>query len=383
MSGQERLDEGIEQFLLDVFERLGFPRGDVAEAYRNYSGKSLSFHASQIHERFVDITPQAISTAEFIVAKVTELGWSLVTKAQQILNDENIQVIIRSQVAEPERIPKEILRRIEQAKSILLEAKSLGILAEEVKNMLREFNEGKPNALACLILMPKLMQMQPHEFMQSMSKEGENIDLLNPVDYVMTVFLALCLGREDLIVKAVHFRLANHTTVGLIKQKYVELGGPQSLMEETAKDYIDGQVNAITEASLFNGTAARQAEQALIQLEPLLSQFQKEAIKELEESKTWEDLSNARSLDAEIQGENGEITTLSEMLPISPDLDEAMPEFLEIWGRLDSEDAELLKERYIDGKDLKEIAIERGWEYDRTQKRILRLVKDLVDKISE
>jgi len=54
---------------------------------------------------------------------------------------------------------------------------------------------------------------------------------------------------------------------------------------------------------------------------------------------------------------------------------------LEIFEKLDPQDAELLKEHSVDGKPLDEIAIERGWVYDHTQKRIFRLKRRIFEEM--
>ena len=110
--------------------------------------------------------------------------------------------------------------------------------------------------------------------------------------------------------------------------------------------------------------------------------FKKESTKELRESEALRKLGLPRSLDEEIEGEDGEITTLAEIIPAPTDLEEALPRLLEIFEKLDPQDAELLRERFVDGKSLDEIAIERGWEYDHAQKHILRLVKEIFAKMS-
>ena len=102
----------------------------------------------------------------------------------------------------------------------------------------------------------------------------------------------------------------------------------------------------------------------------------------MRESEALRKLGRPRSLDEELEGRDGEMITLAEIIPAPSDLEEALPQFLEIYEKLDPQDAELLRERFVDGKSLDEIAIERGWKYDHAQKHILRLVKEIFAKMS-
>ena len=334
----------------------------------------------------MDISPQAVSGFEDLATKGRQLGQDLIALSGQLLTLVGTDNNRANEIADCINFdfkPKQALSPSEWVIFFYIVGRDLTELAGETAKLLDEFNNSKPNLLSALVLFPRLKELKPHEFTRSLSKEGGSVDFSNPIDYVTTVFLALCLNREDIIAKAVHFRLVNKVTTSLINQHYVELGGEQWVMERTGQDYLGGKTESITEASLLDGAAVRRAEGVLAKLEPLLNAFQKEAIKELKEAKAWDDLTKPKSLDTEIQGDNGEITTLAEMLPASPDLDEAMPQLLEIWERFDPEDARLLTERFINGKSLNEIAIERDWSYDKAQKRIERLVKEVLDKMPD
>ena len=114
-----------------------------------------------------------------------------------------------------------------------------------------------------------------------------------------------------------------------------------------------------------------------------MTRWKKKSTEVLKESERLRKLGQPRSLDTEIEGEDGEITTLADMMPASPDLEEAIPQFMEIYEKLDLEDAELIKEHFIEGKSIDEVAIERGWNYDRAQKRLWRLRKQIEEILTQ
>jgi len=370
---------------LDLLEKLGLKTEGIAEAFRTYLTTSVSTVALQDHDKFVAAAPQAIAMCEFLAAR-KPIAQTYITLGSGILKQDSTSRPLASYIAEQINTklqPKESLSATEWGNLFLFIGRLMSEIAEEAKRQLEEFSQRKPNVLAALILFPKLKEIKAHEFIGSLSKQGDRIDLSNPVDYVATVFLALCLRREDIIAKAIDFRLANELTCGTIEQRYVELGGQQSIMEKLAQDYLTSQRESITQASFLDGTVIDQAQKVLAKLEPLLNDFQEEAIEELKSAKRWDDLSRPKSLDTEIESENGEVTTFAEMVAGPPDLDEAMPQFLEIYERLDPEDRELLEQLYFEGRSLEEIAMERDWEYDRTQKRAKRLEKKITDMLTK
>jgi hypothetical protein len=207
------------------------------------------------------------------------------------------------------------------------------------------------------------------------------INLAGGKAYAELVLLALMLDRKDIISKGAHFRLACEATVNAIGHRYIELGGTQDVMEHTAMDYLESGVGEVMRAAPLDGEAARRAEAMLGKLGPLLDKFQQEAGKELEEAHRLDRLSRPVDLDAEV-GEQGEGSTLADLIPGEPDVAEARLQLKEICDSLEPEDADLFIERFIEGKSIQEIATERRWEYDRTQKRLERMKKRIIDEMS-
>lgn len=170
-----------------------------------------------------------------------------------------------------------------------------------------------------------------------------------------------------------------------LQPRYYELVGGSSALDEIAQSWVDKHVPEKMEYSLpfdFGNM-----EEGFTQfIEQLCSTLVKQQNLEIVHLKRREQILNTcqpLSLDVDVEDENGEPRPLSEMMPAPADLEEAMPQLREIWESLEPEEAKLLSERFIEGKPLNEIAIERGWSYDRTQKRIERLMKDILNKMSD
>jgi hypothetical protein len=214
------------------------------------------------------------------------------------------------------------------------------------------------------------------------ARKRKKADLHDAGCYAESLMLSLLVGRDDFITRGVNLNVAQDEGLAIMDGSYAELGGEQAVAESLAHDYLDKQIQDITKASLLDGEAFHRVAEALQMLECLMTRFKKESTEELRKSEKLRKLGRPRSLDEEIEGEDGEITTLSESIQAPTDLEEALPQFLEIFKKLDPQDAELLKERFFEGKSLDEIAIERGWEYDHAQKYILHLVKDIFVKMS-
>ena len=386
MDNQVQSDTQTLEDILNLFSKLGLPTEAIEQGYQALLGTSVAFMASSAHDKLVEIAPQAIAMFEYSATKGRESGQMYLSLAKALEELDRMDKPQAEQICQMLNFkfqPAQALSPSEWAIFFYMVGRGLTELAEIAAKLLDEFNNRKPNLLAALVLLPRLSEFKPHEFMYSLPMNEERVDFSNPVDYVATVFVALCLNRQDIITKAVHFRLASEVASGLISQRYVELGGEQWIMEKTAQDYLDNKTQSITEASLLDGGAVHQAERVVAKLGPLVNEFQKKAIEELKKAKQADDLSKPKSLNTEIEDEDGKITTLVEMLPASPDLDEAMPQLLEIWEKFDPENAELLTERFFEGKSVNEIAIERHWNYDKTQKRIERLVKEVLEKMAD
>jgi hypothetical protein len=208
-------------------------------------------------------------------------------------------------------------------------------------------------------------------------------DTSTPEEYLLIIFLAASLRLDDTVTKAIHVRIANKSAAKALNQRYMELTGDQYYPEKTARDYLDNSLDYIMRSPLLDGRPLKHAKRVLKTLESLIQKFQAQAIKEIEQSRHLEELGNPFSLDTEIEGEDGEVSTLSDMIAAPPDLEEALPQLLEIWENLDPEDARLLTERFKDGRSFSEIASERGWNYGRAQKRIERLLKEVLEKMSD
>lgn len=195
--------------------------------------------------------------------------------------------------------------------------------------------------------------------------------------YLEALLTSLLLGREDFISGCVNVRIAQDEGLHVMDGKYAELGGEQGIAESLAQDYLNRRSQAIIKASLTTGEAFARAEEALNTLEPMMTRFKKESTIELEETETLRRLGRPASLDKEIEGEDGETTTLANMMPATADLEEALPILFEWLERLEPEDSELFMGVFFDGRELQEVAIERGWDYDRAQKRVWRLHKEI------
>jgi len=239
---------------------------------------------------------------------------------------------------------------------------------------LSEFVKGLQNQS---IVMPARYMIIPPEL------RGRKPDLHDPAYYLDSLLASLIIGGEDLITKGVNLRVAQEEGLAIMDGDYAELGGDQGIAESLAQDYLDKRSQGISKASLLDGEAFRRAVEGFDTLESLMTRFKKESTRELEEAEALRKLGQPKSLDEEMQSENGEVRTLAEMIPASANLEEAMPQLLEIFEKeLEPEDAELLKERFIDDKSITEIAIERDWEYDSAQKHICRLVNAVRKKMS-
>ena len=236
---------------------------------------------------------------------------------------------------------------------------------------LRDHSIAKPD---CYYVIPVKKPEKP--------KKRRKADLHDADCYLGSLMLSLLVSREDFITKGVNLSVAQEEGLAIMDGDYAELGGEQGIAESLAHDYLDKQRQGINKASLLDGEAFHRVAEALQTLECLMTRFKKESTGELRESEALRKLGRPRSLDEEIEGEDGEITTLAEIIPAPTDLEEALPRLLEIFEKLDPQDAELLRERFVDGKSLDEIAIKRGWEYDHTQKHILRLVKGIFAQMS-
>lgn len=212
--------------------------------------------------------------------------------------------------------------------------------------------------------------------------EGDRPDLYDAGNYLESIMVSLLVGREDFITKGLNLNIVQQEGLAVMDGRYVELHGEQSVAESLAQDYLDKRSQGIIKASFLDGEAFRRAEDALNTLEPMMTRWKKESTEVLKKAERLRRLGQPRSLDTEIEGEDGEITTLADMMPASPDLEEAIPQFMEIYEKLDLEDAELIKEHFIKGKSIDEIAIERGWDYNRAQKHILRLANKILEKMS-
>ena len=178
--------------------------------------------------------------------------------------------------------------------------------------------------------------------------------------------------------------LAFRTVAGALQPRYYELAGGSSALDEIAQSRVDKHVLEKIEYSLpFD---FRKTEEDLTQfIDQLCSALVQRQDFEIRLLKTREEIFNKcqpLSLDVSVEDRDGEVEPLSEMLPAPADLDEAMPQLLEILEKLNPQDAELYKERFLEGKSLEQINVERGWTYDRTQKRIERLTKDILNKMS-
>lgn len=179
--------------------------------------------------------------------------------------------------------------------------------------------------------------------------------------------------------------LAFRTVGRALQPRYYELAGGSSALDEIAQSRVDKHVLEKIEYSLpFD---FRKTEEDLTQfIDQLCSALVQRQDFEIRLLKTREGIFNKcqpLSLDVSVEDRDGEVEPLSEMLPAPADLDEAMPQLLEILEKLDPQDAELYKERFLEGKSLEQIAVERGWTYDRMQKRIERLMKGILNKMSD
>lgn len=176
------------------------------------------------------------------------------------------------------------------------------------------------------------------------------------------------------------FRIAGHA----LQPSYYELVGGSSALDEIAQSRVDKHVLGKIEYSLpFDFGKMEEGFTRFI--EQLYSTLVEEQNFEILHLKRREQIFNTcqpLSLDVEVEDEDGELRPLSEMMPAPADLEEAMPQLLEILDKLDPRDAELYKERFLEGKPLNQIAAERGWTYEQTQKRIERLMKDILNEMS-
>jgi len=213
-------------------------------------------------------------------------------------------------------------------------------------------------------------------------KKRRNTDLHDTGCYLESLMLSLLVGREDFITKGVNLSVAQDEGLAIMDGSYAELGGEQWIAKSLAQDYLDEHGQDIIATPMLDGESLNRTQKILETLQSLMVRFKRESTKELRESEALRKLGRPRSLAEEIEGEDGEITTLAEIIPAPPELEEALPRLLEIFEKLDPQDAELLWERFVDDKPLDEIAIERGWKYDHAQKRIRRLVKEIFAEMS-
>jgi len=213
--------------------------------------------------------------------------------------------------------------------------------------------------------------------------EDDSPDLYHAGNYLESIMLSLMVGREDFISKGFNLYIAQQEGLAVMDGRYAELDGEQSVAESLAQDYLDKRSQYIIKASFLDGEAFRKTEDALDTLPIMMTRFKKESTEELEQVEVLRKLGQTISLDKEIEGEDGEITTLADMMPASPDLEEAMPQLLEIYEKLDPDDAELFQERWVEGKSIDEIAIEQDWKYDRVQKRLWRIEKQIREILTQ
>lgn len=213
--------------------------------------------------------------------------------------------------------------------------------------------------------------------------QGDSPNLYDAGNYLESIMVSLLVGREDFVSKGVNLNIAQQEGLAVMDDRYAELDGEQWIAESLAQGYLDERSQYIIKASLLDGEAFRRAEDALDTLHIMMTRFKKESTEELKKVEALCKLEPTISLGKAIEGEDGEITTLADMMPASPDLEEVMPQLLEICEKLNSDDAKLFQERWIDGKSIDEIAIKQDWKYDRAQKRLWRIEKQIKEILTK
>ena len=216
--------------------------------------------------------------------------------------------------------------------------------------------------------------------------EGDAPDLHDAGCYLEALTTSLLVGREDFITKGINLSVAQEEGLAIMDCRYAELGGEQGIAESLACNHLDKRRQAIVEAPFTEGDAFCKTEEALNTLKSMIAKFKEESTIELKNAEAFRKLGHPASLDRKIEDEDGEVVTLADMIAGSRDLEEAMPQLAKWVESLEVEDRGLFIEHFMSGKSLDEVAIERGWNYDRVQKRAYRLEKqfeEILTKMSD